>query len=200
MCVDGFTFIFKYLLDKVHCNICDQILEGLEEVDDECDVFGIHMVKIQDPQLAKRYSIKTFPALVYFRNGNPLIFEGDLQNEQSVLEWLIDDDNRELADEIEEVNDRMLERLMEESPLLCVFFCKILFRLELKFYNFYTWNILDDEDCAECEEILEDLENIDGEADMFGIDFVKIASLEAAHKYEVTNIPSLVYFRWVSMI
>ncbi|XP_070499226.1 uncharacterized protein hlk isoform X3 [Chironomus tepperi] len=160
---------------KVHCNICDQILEGLEQVDDECDVFGIHMVKIQDPQLAKRYSIKTFPALVYFRNGNPLIFEGDLQNEQSVLEWLIDDDNRELADEIEEVNDRMLERLMEESPLLCVFFY--------------------DEDCAECEEILEELENIDGEADMFGIDFVKIASLEAAHKYEVTNIPSLVYFR-----
>lgn len=56
----------------------------------------------------------------------------------------------------------------------------------------------DDEDCAECADILEELENIDGEADMFGIDFVKIASIEAAHKYEVTNIPSLVYFRWGS--
>lgn len=55
------------LVDKINCNICDQILEGLELIDDECDVFGIHMVKIQDPQLAKRYSIKTFPALVYFR-------------------------------------------------------------------------------------------------------------------------------------
>lgn len=32
---------------------------------------------------------------------------------------------------------------------------------------------------------------------MFGIDFVKIASVEAARKYEVTNIPSLVYFRLV---
>ncbi|XP_013108157.1 uncharacterized protein LOC106087600 isoform X5 [Stomoxys calcitrans] len=161
--------------DKINCNICDQILEGLELIDDECDVFGIHMVKIQDPQLAKRYSIKTFPALVYFRNGNPLLFEGDLQNEQSVLEWLIDDDNRELADEIEEVNERMLERLMAESTLLVVFFY--------------------DEDCAECEEILEELEEIDGEADMFGIDFVKIASAEAAKTYEVVNIPSLVYFR-----
>ncbi|KAL9914156.1 hulk isoform 1-T1 [Glossina fuscipes fuscipes] len=161
--------------DKINCNICDQILEGLELIDDECDVFGIHMVKIQDPQLAKRYSIKTFPALVYFRNGNPLLFEGDLQNEQSVLEWLIDDDNRELADEIEEVNERMLERLMSESTLLVVFFY--------------------DEDCAECEEILEELEEIDGEADMFGIDFVKIASIDAAKKYDVVNIPSLVYFR-----
>lgn len=160
---------------KINCNICDQILEGLELIDDECDVFGIHMVKIQDPQLAKRYSIKTFPALVYFRNGNPLLFEGDLQNEQSVLEWLIDDDNRELADEIEEVNERMLDRLMAESTLLVVFFYE--------------------EDCAECEEILEELEEIDGEADMFGIDFVKIASIEAAKKYDVVNIPSLVYFR-----
>jgi thiol-disulfide isomerase/thioredoxin len=62
--------------DKLNCHICDEILEGLENIDDECDVYGIHLVKIQDPQLAKRYSIKTFPALVYFRNGNPLLFEG----------------------------------------------------------------------------------------------------------------------------
>ncbi|XP_066601586.1 uncharacterized protein hlk isoform X1 [Prorops nasuta] len=161
--------------DKQNCHICDEILEGLEKIDDECDVFGIHMVKIQDPQLAKRYSIKTFPALVYFRNGNPLLFEGDLQNEESVLEWLIDDDNRELADEIESVNERMLERLMDESPFLAVFFY--------------------DEDCPECDDIMEALEKIDGEADLFGIDFVKINSPEAAEKYGIINVPSLVYFR-----
>ena len=34
------------------------------------------MVKLQDPQLAKRYGIKTFPSLVYFRNGNPLTYDG----------------------------------------------------------------------------------------------------------------------------
>lgn len=62
--------------------------------------------------------------LDWSRNGNPLLYEGDLQNEESVLEWLIDDENRELADEIEEVNDRMLDRLMEESHLLVVFFCE----------------------------------------------------------------------------
>lgn len=109
---------------KDSCHICEQILEDLEKIDDECDVYGIHLVRIIDPQLAKRYSIKTFPALVYFRNGNPLLFEGDLQNEESVLEWLIDDDNRELADEIEAVNERMLIRLLNESPFLAVFYCK----------------------------------------------------------------------------
>lgn len=49
-----------------------------------------------------------------------------------MLEWLIDDDNRELADEIEEVNERMLDRLMAESTLLVVFFCK-------QIYSNITW-------------------------------------------------------------
>ncbi|XP_066992317.1 uncharacterized protein hlk isoform X2 [Anabrus simplex] len=172
--VDDIQYLAVYFY-KLNCHICDEILEGLERIDDECDVFGIHMVKILDPQLAKRYSIKTFPALVYFRNGNPLLFEGDMQNEDSVLEWLIDDDNRELADEIEEVNDRMLERLLHESPFLAVFFY--------------------DNDCPECDEILESLEKIDGDADQFGIDMVKISNPDAAAKYNVINLPSLVYFR-----
>ncbi|XP_052121699.1 uncharacterized protein LOC113208203 [Frankliniella occidentalis] len=160
---------------KSNCHTCDLILDGLEKVDDECDVYGIHMVKIQDPQLAKRYSIKTFPAMVYFRNGNPLLFEGDLQNEESVLEWLIDDDNRELADEIEEVNERMLERLLDESLYLAVLFY--------------------DDDCPECDDILEELEKIDGEVDQFGIDMVKIADPEAAARHNIINSPSLVFFR-----
>ncbi|XP_018318516.1 uncharacterized protein LOC108732303 isoform X2 [Agrilus planipennis] len=160
---------------KENCHVCEQILENLEQIDDECDVYGIQLVRIMDPQLAKRYSIKTFPALVYFRNGNPLLFEGDLQNHLSVLEWLTDDDNRELADEIEAVNERMLTRLLKESPFLAVFFY--------------------DENCPECEEILEQLEEIDGEADLFGIDFVKICSGEAAANYGFHNLPTLVYFR-----
>lgn len=53
------------------------MLLELENIDDECDLYGIQMVKIQDPQLAKRYGIKTFPALVYFRNGNPLLYDGN---------------------------------------------------------------------------------------------------------------------------
>ncbi|KAK7793468.1 hypothetical protein R5R35_013845 [Gryllus longicercus] len=172
--VEDIQYLAVYFY-KDNCNICEDILEDLENIDDELDVYGIHLVKIQDPQLAKRYSIKTFPAMVYFRNGNPLLYEGDLQNEESVLEWLIDDDNRELADEIEAVNDRMLERLLDESPFLAVFFY--------------------DEDCPECEEILESLEQIDGEADQYGVDMVKIDDPNAAAKYNIVNSPALVYFR-----
>ncbi len=47
---------------------------------------------------------------------------GDLRDEKAVLAWLIDDDNRELDDEIESVNLRMLGRLLEESIFMAVFF------------------------------------------------------------------------------
>ena len=49
---------------------------------------------------------------------------GDARNAPGVLEWLLDDENRELVGEIEEINARMLERLLDESPFVAVFFCK----------------------------------------------------------------------------
>ena len=51
-------------------------------LDDECDAYGIHMVRINDPPLAKRYGIKTYPSIVYFRNGNPLTYDG------KIFEWI----------------------------------------------------------------------------------------------------------------
>ena len=161
----------------------------MENIDDDCEVYGIHFVKISDNSLAKRYGIKAYPALIYFRNGNPLIYDGnlllfinvclnykclntlnfilsgffisfqfnsfqltqvkftktfllialgDLRNEDAVLDWLIDDANRELADEIEDVNGRMLDKLIDESPFLAVLFY--------------------DDECDDCDEVLKELE------------------------------------------
>ena len=73
-----FIFVSALITVKQNCRTCDQVLAELENIDDECDEYGIQMVKLQDPPLAKRYGIKTFPSLVYFRNGNPLTFDGKL--------------------------------------------------------------------------------------------------------------------------
>ncbi|XP_018017937.1 uncharacterized protein LOC108674456 isoform X2 [Hyalella azteca] len=160
---------------KPACKACDLVLSELENIDDECDNYGIHMVKIQDPQLAKRYGIKTLPALIYFRNGNPLIFEGDARNEEILLEWLVDEDSRELVGEIESINAKMLKKMLDETPFIAVFFY--------------------DDDCVDCEQVLRELENIDEQVDQFGIDFVKINDPEAAQRFNVLHTPALVYFR-----
>ncbi len=49
---------------------------------------------------------------------------GDLQRGQQAFEWLIDEENRELVDEIEAVNMLMLDQLISGSDSLAVLFCE----------------------------------------------------------------------------
>ena len=53
--------------------------------------------------------------------------KGDLTAEGTLLDWILDEDTRKLDGEIEEVNRVMLDRLIDENPLVSVFFCKFLY-------------------------------------------------------------------------
>lgn len=52
------------------------MLQELEQIDDDTDSFGVDFVKINDKRLAKQYGITKFPALTYFREKQPIIYEG----------------------------------------------------------------------------------------------------------------------------
>jgi hypothetical protein len=49
---------------------------------------------------------------------------GDIEDEDEVLAWLTDEDTLEIPGRIEEVNIRMLERILEENSHVVVFFCE----------------------------------------------------------------------------
>ncbi len=100
------------------------ILESLETIDDEADLYGIDFVKNDDPDAAKHYHVYNTPTLVYFRRKNPVAYEGDLTNDEAILNWLTSQDVFSLGDEIEEVNRKMLEKLLEENDFVAVYFCK----------------------------------------------------------------------------
>jgi len=51
-------------------------LNRLEEIDDEADEHGIHLITTEETDLAQRFGIKTFPTLAFFRNQAPLIYQG----------------------------------------------------------------------------------------------------------------------------
>lgn len=46
---------------------------------------------------------------------------GELENEEEILEWLIDQLEK---DEIEDVTDEMLDRLIKDGKTVAVLFCK----------------------------------------------------------------------------
>lgn len=77
----------------------------------------------EDTAFAKKSGIKNLPRLVFFRNKEPLLFDGDLEDEDEVLAWLTDEDTLEIPDRIEEVNTKMLEKILEENDHVVVFFC-----------------------------------------------------------------------------
>lgn len=103
---------------------CDSILDDLENIDDELDEAGIIFVTTEDTAMAKKLNIKTFPQLVFFRNRDPLFYKGDLDDEDEVLSWITDEDTLEIPGKIEEVNSKMLEKLLAENDHVVVFFCE----------------------------------------------------------------------------
>lgn len=82
------------------------------------------MVKISDQEVSTKYGISNTPALVYFRKRNPLVYDGDLADADKVLTWLTSLDVFDNKNEIEEVNRKMLDKLLDENEYLAVYFCK----------------------------------------------------------------------------
>ena len=44
---------------------------------------GVHFVKINDKKVSKQYNVKTYPALTYFRNKEPIAYEGRVDLNES---------------------------------------------------------------------------------------------------------------------
>lgn len=103
------------------CEECKTVLDELENIDDDTDRHGIQFVKTTDTAMAQEYGVKELPGLVYFEKQIPNVYEGDLSAEEEVLQWLV---LQKSEDTIETVNRDMLERLIEETQYLAVFFCK----------------------------------------------------------------------------
>lgn len=61
---------------------------------------------------------------------------GDVENEDEILEWLLSQLEK---DEIEDVTDEMLDRLIKDGKTLAVLFCKI-FHNHL--YNYYLYTTI----------------------------------------------------------
>lgn len=64
------------LTDSEDCDTCDDVLEELETIDDDTDKHGIQFVKSKDSKLASDIGIFSFPALVYYETGVPIMYDG----------------------------------------------------------------------------------------------------------------------------
>lgn len=74
----GFLFFWFCKLDnKQECDHCITILDELENIDDDTDRHGISFIKTQDLNIATNFGVTEFPAVIYFENQVPSIYEGE---------------------------------------------------------------------------------------------------------------------------
>ena len=100
-------------------------MNNLAKVDDFCTKLDIGLVKINDLELVTEYNLGELPALVYYRHTIPILYEGPLEAEDDLLEWLIQ--NRNSGDEedvIEDVQFKSLEAMVAAVENIAVLFCE----------------------------------------------------------------------------
>ena len=68
--------VVSFPTDTKRCPTCDKVLNELENIDDDTDKFGVDFVKIGDKKYAKQKGVTTFPTLQYYRNQEPITYEG----------------------------------------------------------------------------------------------------------------------------
>lgn len=74
--IEIIIIIIICFLDTRTCENCKEILEELEKIDDDANKYGVEFVKNSERAASKKYGINQFPQLVYFRHGEPTIYEG----------------------------------------------------------------------------------------------------------------------------
>lgn len=119
-----------YVTDKEEDSDSPRILRHIELIDDEAAEYGIKIVKMKDRLMAKKYGWRDPPGITYFRKGKPINYDGDIDDEEEVLDWLTDPENMELTDHIERVNRKMFEKIRQRSDYVAVFLCEYILRVK----------------------------------------------------------------------
>jgi hypothetical protein len=63
--------------------------------------------------------------IVVISSGKYINYDGDIDDEEELLDWLTNPENMEMTDAIERVNKRMFGKIRQASDYLAVFFCEL---------------------------------------------------------------------------
>ncbi|XP_043266384.1 protein disulfide-isomerase A4 [Venturia canescens] len=99
------------LFTKKDCELCERYENELINLrDDLVESLSAWVVKVVDSQMLKQYSHNKEPALVFFRNGIPLLYDGPLNDEEIFNTFL---NNKEPV--VKELTDDNFEHLTQAS-------------------------------------------------------------------------------------
>lgn len=85
---------------------------------------GRHLVQFLVDRLFPKKGYCVHASANFSNSSKTWFISGDLFDEDKILAWLTSQDVFEIKNEIEEVNRKMLAKLLDENEFLAVYFCE----------------------------------------------------------------------------
>lgn len=73
----SFSFFLFQIVDDHKSKKSAKVLKEIETIDHVADQYDILIVKNDDLEAAQKYGIKKLPALMFFKQGSPTVYEGN---------------------------------------------------------------------------------------------------------------------------
>ena len=169
--------------------ISKKIVNGLDKVEGSFLGKDIHFLAV-DINEVPDLQVASVPSLIYFKNGDPIVYEENLMNEEAIRTW-VDSELKSNLDVIEDLNQEQIHDLMDENEYVMVYLCKFMKSLLIQ-HSIFLY--LDTQECEACDEAIKQLEQIDDDADAVGVKFVKTDEKAFADEYGIENFPTIIYF------
>ena len=81
--------VLVFFHDNTDEDEIEEILAGLERIDDDLDKEEVEFVRCSDDDIIDEFGLSMLPSLVYFEAGIPTVYEsGDLKNHAAILGWV----------------------------------------------------------------------------------------------------------------
>ena len=126
MCRNIFALLIMLILisfvDETMDKIAKKIVNGLDKVEGnflgkDIQFLAVDIDEVPDIQVA------SVPSLIYFKNGDPIVYEENLMNEEAIRAW-VDAELKSNLDVIEDLNKEQIDDLMEENEYVMIYLCK----------------------------------------------------------------------------
>ena len=165
------TDILVFMYRENNLNDID-IVDQLEHIDDELEEKEIELVKCSDKGVEKEYGLGITPVLVHFHNQVPNVYKEDLEQENEVLAWILENLDKS---EIDEVAGAILDVLIDRLDNLAVIFY--------------------DNDHDDDNAFVQKMEEFDDDLDEISVPLVKISDQNKALQFGLDETPALIYFK-----
>ena len=92
------TLVFFY--DEEETEDVEDIMDALKTIDEAISDEEVEFVSCSEDRVVESFGLTMIPSLVYFENGVPSVYQGDLKNADTILGWITQELQQQIIREL----------------------------------------------------------------------------------------------------